>query len=193
MKKGLILVFALITLAFTNKEAVVKSTMVTIGEESALQVKGKTNVNTFTCHYDVNQFKNPIPVRYALQNGKMVFSETKLQLKTNNFDCGGKAINKDFREILKADQYPHINLYLKEIKNVKSNTNVEVLVDIEIAGVKKDYIIPVSFKNNNQFYIKGQVGVCLTDFYIETPKKFFGLISIENEIEIDFNLLVQEN
>ena len=131
MKKGLFLVFALTALAFTTKDAFFKSTEVTIGPESALMVKGKTNINTFTCNYDINQLKKPIPVRYYLKDSKMVFSETRLLLNTGNFDCGGKAINKDFQEILKADQYPQIIWELKEIKSLEAVERhpIAVLVD----------------------------------------------------------------
>ncbi|MEL0454659.1 YceI family protein [Flavobacteriaceae bacterium SZ-1-7] len=192
MKRGLFFVFVIATLAFASKDDFFISTEVNIEPESSLFVKGTTNVNTFKCIYNVTKFKNPIPVNYHLENGKMVFNKTVLVLNNNCFDCGGKAINNDFQDILKSHQYPQINLVLKEIKSLEESTNVEVFVDIEIAGVKRPYVIPVNLNEQDNMFINGHVDICLTDFHITAPKKFFGLISVDNEIEIEFKLVVQE-
>ena len=192
MKKLGFLVCVFLIVAFTNKGATFKNTMVVIAPESLVVVNGTTNVNTFKCMYDAGKFKNPIPVFYHLEDGKMIFNKTVLVLDSNGFDCGGNAINNDFKKILKADSYPKITLFLKQIDDVTNETNINASVDLEIAGVKKPFKIPVHISNNNGFSVKGKINISLKDFNLEAPKKFLGLIVVNDKIDIDFKLVVKE-
>jgi hypothetical protein len=192
MKKLVFLVSIFFALAFTNKDASFKSTTVVITSESSVVVNGTTNVNSFKCNYNIDKFKNPIPIFYHLENDKMVFNKTVLVLDSNSFDCGGNAINKDFKKILKADAYPQISLFLKQIINGDNKNTVNALVDLEIAGVKKPFKIPVVIDSDNHISVKGKINISLKDFNIEAPKKFLGLVIVNNNIDIDFKLVVKE-
>ena len=180
-------------LAFTNRDSTIKSTSVFINTESSLLVRGTTNVSTFSCIFNINKFKNPISVVYQIENDKIKFNKTALILDTACFDCGGKAINSDFRKILKSDSHPQLFLLLKEISQLENNSDVQASIDIEIAGITKGYKIPVKVKNNKGILITGDLGISLADYKLEAPKKLFGLISVDDKIEIFFQLLVHEN
>lgn len=178
--------------AFTNRDSAFKSTSVILTSESSLLVKGTTNVNTFSCAFNINKFKNPIHVMYKLEDAKMKFTKTALVLETNCFDCGGKAINSDFQSILKADKYPQITLLLKEITNFES-ADIQAVIDIQIAGVTNSYKIPVKLKKGNVIQILGDLNLSLANFNIKPPKKFLGLIAVNDKIDINFQLAVKEN
>ena len=182
-----------ITLAFTNRDSAIKSTSVFLTADSSLVVRGTTNINTFTCGYNINKFKNPIPVIYFLEDNKIRFSKTALVLDTDCFDCGGKGINSDFQKILKSDKYPQIFLMVKEINHLENTADVQASVDIQISGITKNYKVPIKIKNSNKLLITGDLSLNLRDFNIEAPKKFFGLITIDNKIEIVFQLAVKEH
>ncbi|MBP0905393.1 YceI family protein [Mariniflexile gromovii] len=192
IKKFVFLIAILTAVAFTTRDSVSKSTSVVITAESSLFVKGTTNVSNFSCVFNINKFKNPIQVTYHLKSDKMVFNKTALILETDCFDCGGKAINSDFQKILKADRYPQIKLYLKEISQIENTLDVHALVNIEIAGITKSYKIPVKVKNNETLRIAGDLRISLSDYNLEAPKKIFGLISVDDKIEIHFQLGVIE-
>lgn len=182
----------LTTLAFTTRDSVYQSTSVVLSSESSLYVKGTTNVSNFSCVFNVNKFRNPIQVTYRMEGGKMAFHKTVLILDNDCFDCGGKAINSDFQKILKSDKHPQIKLYLKEISQIENSINVHALVNIEIAGISKGYKIPVKVKNKESLYISGNLALSLADYKLESPKKLFGLISVDDTIEIAFELGVKE-
>lgn len=192
MKKLLFFVTIVIVFAFTNRDRVIKNTSVIITPESILSVEGTTNVNTFTCAFNVNQLKTPIPVSFHIEDDGMVFNKTVLVLDNSCFDCGNKGINKDFQKLLKTEIHPQIFLYLEKIVKTKNDACVQAFVDIEIAGIKKSYKIPVTVKNKESLIISGIANLNLSDFNLEAPKKVLGLIVVNDEIDIDFQLKIKE-
>tara|TARA_R110002049_G_scaffold71370_1_gene183855 strand:- start:9313 stop:9903 length:591 start_codon:yes stop_codon:yes gene_type:complete len=193
MKKMMFLIFILVSFAFAKRDTVVMETLVMVTPESTLSVKGTTNINTFACRYNVNQLKNPIPVFFEKKEDKIIFKKTALILENACFDCGGKGINNDFQKLLKSEEHPKIYLFLKELETkIGSSSKVLAHVDIQIAGITNTYEIPVALVEENNMLISGNASISLKDFKMKPPKKVFGLIEVEDTIEIDFKLVVKE-
>lgn len=191
MKKILFVLSIFLIFAFTKSDAGIQNTKVSILPESTLVVNGTTNVNSFQCVFNTQKLKNPVSVSYVLASGKLKFKETALVLDNYCFDCGGKGINRDFQSILQTNHYPQIRLILKEITELNRNNKVQTLVDVEIAGVKNEYLIPVKIKKEAHTIIEGSLNLNLSDYKLTAPKKMFGLIAVDDEIAIDFSLVVQ--
>ena len=191
MKKILFLVYVLATLAFTV--VIEGSTSVLITPSSKLLIKGKTNINTFKCQFDILKLKKPIPVFFKKINDKMVFENTTLVLENDCFDCGGKGINYDFQQLLKSDMYPETLINLKEISidNTSENT-VQALLEIRIAGVTNACKVPIKLTGEDTLLVEGVLNLNICDFNLEPPKKALGLIVVKDIIEINFQLVVQE-
>lgn len=191
MKKILFLVYVLATLAFTV--VIEGSTSVLITPSSKLLIKGKTNINTFKCQFDILKLKKPIPVFFKKINDKMVFENTTLVLENDCFDCGGKGINNDFQELLKSELYPKTYINLKEISIDDNNPScVFASINIHMAGATKSYTIPVELNQKENLHIKGILNLDICDFNLEPPKKALGLVVVKNMIEINFDLMVKE-
>lgn len=191
MKKILFFISILATLAFTN--AFVGSTSVLIAPTSKILIKGKTNISTFKCQYNVSKLNKPIPVFFRKYKDEIIFDKTTLVLDNANFDCGGTGINNDFQKLLKSETYPHIFIKLKEISEDLNNENrIQALLDIEIAGITRPYSIPIEFEGEDTLLIKGILSLNLRDFNLEPPKKAFGLIVVKDTIDINFQLRVEE-
>ncbi len=103
-------------------------------------------------------------------------------------------INKDFKNVLKTEEYPQISLRLKEINQADTSKNLNVLVNLQMAGLTKPYHIPVEVIKTSKetLLIKGGLNISLKDYNLESTKKLFGLITIEDNIEIDFSLIARE-
>ncbi len=187
------IVLAILTTVFTmNDLATVKSTAVVITEKSSLTVKGTSNVNSFSCVFDINDIINPMPIVYHNGGDKITFQKTTLVLDNTSFDCGGRGINKDFQKTLKTEEHPQILLSLKEIKPTENPTTVEATVAIEIAGLSHNYVIPVEIGAREKLQVAGRLNVQISDYKLKAPKKLFGMITVDDDLEIVFRLEIKE-
>ncbi|OWW25918.1 hypothetical protein B4Q04_10040 [Zobellia sp. OII3] len=191
LKKVRLFFFVMAIMAFTTG-ATIRRTFVAITPDSSLYIKGTTNVNTFSCRFDVENINNPVHVDYYKEGNRIKFDETALVLNVDCFDCGGRGINRDLRDILKSEEQPHIFLFLKEIKPIESTAAYKVVLDIEIAGETNTYEVPVEVEKDNKLLIKGDLNISLPDHNIAAPSKLFGLINIHENVEISFKLGVKE-
>lgn len=181
-------VFSLVSFSEINETR----TTVQISPMSTLCVEGKTNVNEFNCDFDVATINSKIPVTYKSRGESVDFSNASLILNNDCFDCGSRGINKDFKKLLKTETHPQIILTLNNLflKTDYKNT-VEASVSIKMAGVEKQYNIPVELNQKDNFDVKGQMSLNISDFNLEPPQKMLGLIKVKNVITINFNLIFE--
>ncbi|MBO2543226.1 YceI family protein [Salegentibacter sp. BDJ18] len=159
--------------------------------DSHLSIKGTTNINDFECDFNTLRFKNEtFKVHYTEKGEILHFKNSVLPLENVNFDCGNRKINKDFHELLKSKEHPEILLKLKKI-DMSEEGNSIVTIGFTIAGVNKDYKFPVEITRDKQLCFDGKLKLNIKDFNLEAPSKIFGLIVLDEVIEINFNLNVK--
>ena len=61
---------------------------------------------------------------------------------------------------------------------------------MKIAGVEKEYLVPVIF-NSNTNNVKGQLKLNIKDFKLKSPKKLLGMVVVNDNVDINFNLFLQ--
>jgi hypothetical protein len=173
----------LINFSFINHKTKVKIT-----NQSEVVIKGKSNVNSFECKYNSAFIEDEIHVGLAKQNSKIILEGAIIAIKSTGFDCAHKMITKDFKTILKANEFTTIKLDVKEISTL--NEQLYAKVKVYIAGVSKDFLVPVVFDNkiNN---VKGQLKLNIKDFNLNAPNKLLGIVKVNDNVEIDFNLFLQ--
>lgn len=158
---------------------------------SNLSIKGNTNINKFECEFNSLNFRNrPLNVKYSEKNGRMIFKDTRLYLENENFDCGNRRINKDFLDLLNTKDHPQIVIKLREIEQNGDDT-AKVNLVFNIAGKEKNYVFPVEVTGEEELCFSGKLKLNIEDFGLEAPQKMMGLIVIDKEIEINFNLNIQ--
>ncbi|MEH6659021.1 YceI family protein [Leeuwenhoekiella marinoflava] len=155
-------------------------------QSSTLRVSGKTNVTDFSCFFDPAYFEPQKKIAYCNQGDLILLRNAKLELNLAGFNCGGKAINKDFRAMLQAEQYPVIILNFKQFNRVERG--YEALVNIALAGQQHTYTIPVEIVAGDLKHLKGILKLNISDYNLELPKKLFGLIKIKDVIAIEFDI-----
>lgn len=121
----------------------------------------------------------------------MVSGDT-LRLGIKNFDCGRRGINRDFRNTLKSDDYPSIDVSILSFAPSDSLLE-EVNVLISLAGAEKKYILEFtsSYSSDGIVKIEGKQKLAMSDFNINPPKALFGLIKVRDELTIDFALYLK--
>lgn len=159
--------------------------------DSELIITGDTNIKPFLCVFDTRQLERKQKVKFQQTNGRINFKNTVLRLNNQNFDCGHKAINRDFHDLLQTDKYPEILLELKDIHLLNPDL-AQAGIRITIAGKTKDYTVPVVIMNSPVQSFVGKLQLDINDFGLRPPKKFLGLIVVKEDIEISFNLMVKK-
>jgi hypothetical protein len=158
--------------------------------ESQLTITGETNINKFLCAFNTSLIPKSKNIKFKGNPGEIHFENAILKLDNQGFDCGNRAINKDFQALIKSNEYPEIQLELRELLFETSQQAI-ALLRISIAGKQKDYRVPVIIKENPVVQYAGKLKLDINDFNLTPPKKLFGLIVVKEDIEINFNLIVE--
>lgn len=184
---------SLIFCAFTESADEVKEATINFSSDSYLKIKGKTNVNNFNCAFNIDAFSDAIKVNFKEYDSSIKFSKAILRLSNIEFDCGGKAINKDFNKLLNTEEHPQIVLNLKEITKIEEDVNsITATVEITICKISKTYKIPVSVDHEKGLYVSGLMPININDFNLKAPKKMLGMIKVSPRIQIEFSLKINE-
>ncbi len=191
MKNALLLVMLMFLSAFTNAQNSFHKKTIKFLPQSQLNITGDTNISAFECIFNTSYLKKEQVIQYTGTNSYLRFTDAVLTLDTKAFDCGNKRINKDFHDLIKSDEHPEIFLELYEIK-IRSNNFAIAKACITIAGKQKTYELPVEIIEGNVSHFKGKLKLNINDFGLEPPKKLFGMIVVKDDIEINFNLVVQK-
>lgn len=163
---------------------------------SKLTIHGKTNVNTFEC--ELNQAFNHEILKVTSENSDFVIDFDGLVLKygVSRFDCGHEIMNKDFREILNSSEHPFFflkinEIYIREETSLMDKLDVKSFVTISLAGVERTKIIQdgVVINHDDQtLTFMGSRTLQMTEFNIKPPTKFLGLVSVEDELKVSFEI-----
>lgn len=164
---------------------VVPSQEFTVLPSSSLEIRGSSNVHNFTC---VFQLEDMIAENIDYNKVTKTFETANLQFPVASFDCGGRGINKDFRNLLNEKDYAHLQIRLLHITPI-SNKRVEISMEIEIAGVANFYKTYVSYNQKEDYlHAEGRLSLHIEDFGLEQPKRMLGLVVVQKEIDIYFNI-----
>ncbi|HCD52754.1 MAG TPA: hypothetical protein DEQ34_09925 [Balneolaceae bacterium] len=162
-------------------------------ESGKLKINGTSNVNDFECVYDEEIEEDETKHYVDVQEATYEISGDELILEVDSFDCGKKVINRDFRKTLKSDKYPNINVELVKVFRVDGAPS-QADVAITIAEVTNTYRVTlhdVSIEEESAV-IGGTQIVKMTDFALTPPTALFGLIKVNDELEINFTLRIKQ-
>lgn len=174
-----------------SRDYEIKESKVFFSSESALKIKGKTNVSKFECEFNMKVLSDSIGISYMHHNDHLKFTDTKLRLPNFHFDCGGKGINKDFHQLLNSEEYPQILIILKELVPIESTSkSAQVTVEIVISNVMNTYSVPIQIDTSDQLLVSGTLPLNINDFNLSPPSKVMGMIKVSPIIEIEFQLYI---
>lgn len=170
---------------------------VQLKDSSKLSIKGKSNVNEFSCESEHELQKDFLDYSYSVKGDTVQVNGVNLSLEIDQFDCGKRAINRDFKSTLKYKEYPFIEIILNELV-VSDSTNLipkQAKVTIRIAGEERNYTVPLhTFSSSEEsFTVGGNKILRMTDFGLDPPSPMFGLVKVEDELDIQFDLVIMRS
>ncbi len=163
---------------------------------SKLIIHGKTNVNNFDCEHAITIDNTTLQVTCEVTNFNLDFDGLVLKFGIIQFDCGHEIMNQDFQSILKTEKHPFLflkinEIYINEETSLMEKLDVKSFVTISLAGVERTKMIEKATVINHDDHLvsfTGSAELQMTDFKIEPPTKFLGLISVEDELEVSFEI-----
>ena len=191
MRQPTLISITLITLMLSTG-FIVKDKGWIVGPETKMAIHGQTNVNSFKCKMDC--YPKPDTLSYYLDDDECMifFKENLLKIPVINFDCGSKIITDDFYDVLKKDQHPHVNIQFVALERWTGNTEVGGTVYITLAGITKPFIVKYQINSTSRLLLlKGRQKICFSDFNLSPPEKMFGMIKVQDNLEVEFDLALR--
>src|SRR5690625_5282178 len=109
---------------------------------SKMEIHGSSNVNHFTCIFPAEEIES---LSFDFNKDAMLFRKAETRLPVATFECGGSGINRDLRELLQEKKHPDVKINLRRIRLTSSKDTLPSM-ELEIAGIKNNYHLPVSFQ-----------------------------------------------
>ncbi len=160
--------------------------------ESKLRINGTSNVTDFECKY-ANSFElDTLSHQLEISKDSILVSGDNLPLTIDSFDCGKRAINRDFKSTLKSKEYPNIDISLLEVFS-ENDIPTSASIAISLGGTTQKYLVSLTEEvmDDKVVSISGTQKLKLSDFNLEPPRALFGLIKVRDELVVTFELLVK--
>jgi polyisoprenoid-binding protein YceI len=192
----LLIIFTFLALALQAQRVKTK-----LLDSSWIEIKGETNVVNFSFRQDAKNFiEKTMDITATRQDNKVTLSKNLAAIEVKKFDSDDKMALHDFFELVKADKHPNITVKLDHFAYPNAKTDnesilwspavdINISVNINIAGVEKPYTIPAKVsRSGEKIEINGRKKIDIRDFGLTPPHKLFGLIKVKEWIEIVFKI-----
>jgi hypothetical protein len=176
-------------------------TTVQVHPDSEFWIEGRSSVNAFTCQVDSVAGHGQLGTN--VQSASLsdaasgsVNPGASLQVPVRTFDCGKRVMTNDLHETLQAKKHPMIRYQLQDAEIVRTDSTttghrIRARGTLTIAGTERAIELVARGRRigPNQYRLCGSRTLKMSDFGIEPPTKFFGLIRVKDSIEVNFDLI----
>jgi hypothetical protein len=159
-----------------------------------VSIEGSSNINSFFFTYlNLKEKATHLPSdEYILRYDGGILD---FRIPVKAFKGSNPAMTSDFMELLKAKNFPSVSVGFEKSKfdAMSSYDSPSYLnLHITLAGVTKEIKARCSLYNtsDNKQYVSGFTQFNLTDFYLEPPRKAFGLIRVKDMVTIQFDIFI---
>lgn len=163
-----------------------------------IDITVESNVNRLFFKYDLNEGCLTLSdrIRTAFVNDT-AFQIIRIPVK--EFRSTNQLAYRDFLELVRAEEYPFLEITIPE-KPVPLDQTRELLVlngvSLTFTGVTRYYDvrsrIEVLNAETNRRLLTGIIRIKLTDFDIDPPVKWAGLVRVRDEIIVKFGFCVKD-
>jgi len=156
-----------------------------------VMITGSTNMNEFHLDYRESDFSG---IPSCVQGKDDTF---RFLIPAGRIKAESKMMRTDFLEMIHADKYPDIVITLGEniVGDLRGSSILNHRIGLTLNGVTNNYQVK-SVKEegpSGQWLLSGAVKIRLSNFKIDPPKKFLGLVKVNDEVLINFKILFAAN
>lgn len=162
-----------------------------------IDITVETNINKLFFKYDIKDWC--LSVTGSLVKGTdNDISVSRIVVPVKDFKCTNNFVYKDFLTLIKAEQYPYLEIAIPQHPELIYSSDSFVLlkdVSITVAGVSRKYDIPcyVDKQADGNRILYGKALLNLTDLKIDPPVKFAGLVKVRDEIIVKFGFCISKD
>ncbi len=169
-----------------------------VDKSSWLSLSGTTNVNSFECLSSNGVSKGYILAEVKPDDDRINFTDARILVKVNSFDCKNPLISRDMYKALGGDQNPYIEIKLLDAKpgdeylySTTGNFNANVVITIN--GKSRTTVLNIDWsrKEGFEYHFEGSADLTMSDFGIVPPSPVMGMIRLDDNITVNFNYIVQ--
>jgi hypothetical protein len=169
----------------------------TISNTSQIKLEGTSTMHSFhlstkvingNMQFDNGNTNDAVDSLGAVEGMKVV-------VPVKDLKSGEDGLDEKMRDALKADDNPNITYVLSKVDSVvyKNQSKTEFTMNTEgtltVAGKSKNIDMKVDGNiNGNNIIFKGEKKLLMTDFGVDPPTMFFGVLKTGNEVTIDFDV-----
>lgn len=197
---ALLLLATALLLGGAANEAHAQGKRLSVHPKSQFWIQGKASSINFTCRVDrVEGHAELPPVEGSVPTSAESEDQTEVvvTVPVKAFDCGNNRMTRDLQDALKMDEHPSIHFELihatvgAPLDTTGHWRRVDVLGALTIAGKKRLTRLETAGQalDENRFRVRGCHPVRMTYFNIDPPTKAFGLIRVDNRVEVQFDVL----
>lgn len=158
-------------------------------DATRLVLHGSTNVNQFSCEYNGSFEPRQVTVVALPDANGWQIDSAGVSLEVKAFDCGHRKMNSDFYELLQYREHPQLHLQLLKLTPSDSTGYFRARASFRIAGKRQAYPIMVENAQQKSYHlITGQHALDIREFGLEPPRKFFGMVVVDETITIAFQM-----
>lgn len=166
-----------------------------IDRSSNLCIEGKSNIAPFACDVVEYIHADTICLDVKAANSHVLTIKGGLRIDIDRIDCHQRYITTDLRKTLHADKIPLLRIELISIENFSEpgTKTARGVVVIDLAGVSRKMDIQYEIKENtaSKISLVGKREILFTDFNLKAPHKLAGMVKVDNELQIRFNLILK--
>lgn len=162
-------------------------------EQSRLWIEGSSNVNNFQCR----------AARYNTQvqpPTKDTTVQVEVDVDVEGFECGKRRMNRDLYETLLSTRHPFISFDYQSTESMsfEDDTDTYTLVingHLTVAGHTNNIQFPLTAELIEDDIIRatGKTDLKMTDYNVEPPSALLGLVRVNNELTVHFELVASLN
>lgn len=126
------------------------------------------------------------------------FKRVEISMPVADIDADSRRMNSNMHDYLKINNHPVITYRMKEaLELVVSNNPGAILTAggiLTVGGVSHEFQhdVKISQGSNGRLIISGSKELKMSDFDIKPPTAMLGSIRAYDEMNIEFNLILQE-
>lgn len=193
MKRILFLLFAV--LLFSERADAQQDSYalaVSVKEKSQLAIHGSSNVVDFLIYQPGESFLDrKLYVSANRQGSRLFLSENQLSIPVSAFDSRNKMALRDFKKLIRSDEYPSMLIELAHIELPANESEVSgnAVVDVTITDITRRYMIPVKAdRDGTLFAFEVNKEISIRDFNLTPPVHMMGLLKVDEWITINLYL-----